>query len=359
MDSLRIRLSVLLTLLFLCAAEAVLPNGECSVNGMTCEMDDNFIGIADNIASAEDCKLECKNSSAECRVYSYYGPAGVPFKDTCLLFRDCSVLDAVEDCVTEDTECATPFCNAPVEGILSDNVIDTVPDVSEADCEAECEVEEQCKFFTFHFSNSTLYPSTCFLLREIREPITACQDETCISGSPKCENSLCGFLEEGILFPSGIIVTETKEIDILTIGPCSVGAIAAVVVGGGGTTIYDAGSGSGYVEYQEIQFSRPYVNLEARVGLASKRSILRSISDGNSDVLVMALPGEDGGDYSGGNGYSGGGGDDGSGQLGGNGGYNGSNGEFGYYPGGEGSGFDVNSLSMTNFVLRYVGSLNN
>ena len=174
-----ISLRVVVTLLFLSATGAVLPNGECYVNDMTCEIDDNFIGIADNIMSAEDCKLECENSSAECSVYSYYGPAGVPFRDTCLLFRDCSVLDAVEDCVTEEIECGgAAFCNAPVEGILSDNVVDIVPGVSEADCEAECDVEERCQFFTFYFSNSTVYPSTCFLLSEIKEPIVPCQDET-------------------------------------------------------------------------------------------------------------------------------------------------------------------------------------
>ena len=52
-----ISLRVVVTLLFLSATEAVLPNGECYVNDMTCEIDDNFIGIADNIMSAEDCKL--------------------------------------------------------------------------------------------------------------------------------------------------------------------------------------------------------------------------------------------------------------------------------------------------------------
>ena len=49
--------------LFLAATEAVLPNGDCYVNDLTCEIDDNFIGIVDNIMSAEECKQECKNNS--------------------------------------------------------------------------------------------------------------------------------------------------------------------------------------------------------------------------------------------------------------------------------------------------------
>lgn len=359
MDTFSIRLPVVVvTLLFLSVTKAVLPNGQCYVNNMTCEISDNFIGIADNIMSAEDCKRECLENSTGCKVYSYYGPGGVPFRDTCLLFNDCSILEQVEDCVTEDISC-TIFCNAPVEGILSDNVIDIVPDVSEAACEAECEVEELCQFFTFHFSNSTLYPNTCFLLSEIREPITACQeDETCTSGSPNCENSLCGFLENGILFSNGIMVTESKEIDLLTIGPCSSNDVVAVVVGGGGRDIYVGGAGSGYVEFKELQFSRPYMQLEATVGSSEQQSMLTSISDGDSDILVTALPGQgvvEGG-FEGGDGYSGGGGGspNDSSDVGGVGGSDGGDGAVSEYggAGGKGSGFDIRNIPITNFVLR-------
>ena len=100
----------------------------------------------------------------------------------------------------------------------------------------------------------------------MQEPITGCQDETCVTVSSNCENSLCGFLEDGALFPSGIKVTETKEIDLLTIGPCSADVnVLAVAVGGGGTDSGTAGAGSGYVEFQELQFSSPYVQFEAKV----------------------------------------------------------------------------------------------
>ena len=56
-------LCFVVALLFLAATEAVLPNGDCYVNDLTCEIDDNFIGIVDNIMSAEDCKQECKNNT--------------------------------------------------------------------------------------------------------------------------------------------------------------------------------------------------------------------------------------------------------------------------------------------------------
>ena len=350
--------AVLTFLLLLSATEAVLPKGECYVNDMTCEIDVNFIGIADNIMSAEDCKQECENNSKStgCKVYSYYGTAGAPFRDTCLLLSGCSELSPVEDCVTEELECATSasFCHAQVEGILGENVIDIKPDVSEAACEAECEGEEQCHFFTYYFSNATVYPNTCFLLSEIQEPIIPCQDDICISGSSKCENSMCGILEDGYFVPNGIAVTESKEVDLLTIGPCSAdGNFLAVVVGGGGSSSNQgAGSGSGHVEFQELQFSQSYVQFKATVGSAEQHSTLSTISDGSSDVLVQASPGERGEYNDGGDGYSGGGAYDHQGEIGADGGSDGGDGEDSNgHSGGNGSGLDLQTIPLTHFEL--------
>ena len=351
MDFSTISLRVVVSLLLLSTATAELPNGECFVYDSSCVISDNFIGIVDNIVSAQDCKRECENNSTGCTVYSYYGANGVPFRDTCLIFNGCSTLEAVENCFTEEINCATTFCKAPVEGILSDNVIDIVPNASEEVCEAECELEEQCQFFTFYFSNSTLFPNTCFLLSEIKAPITPCQEEdACVSVSSNCENNLCGFLEDGILFTNGTVFTETTEIDLLTIGPCSARRVLAVVVGGGGNATYLGGAGSGYVEFQELQFSRPYVQFEATVGETDQQSMLTSISDGNNDVLMMALPGEGAVGPNGANGYSGGGA-----YPVGNGGSDGGNGQDVVgYSGGKGSGLDIRTIPITNFELRYV-----
>ena len=54
----------------------------------------------------------------------------------------------------------------------------------------------------------------------------------------------------------GIVVTESKDIDLVVIGSC--GAPVAVAVGGGGTNQYDTGSGSGYVEYVELNVNGSY-----------------------------------------------------------------------------------------------------
>ena len=213
-------------------ARADLPNGECTASGFTCELD-YVLGIVNNVASEGECQQICQDNSTGCTIFSYYGQAGVPFQDTCILFSDCATLDPCQDCYTEDVKCGL-FCDAPVEGILGDNLIDFVLDVTEADCEAECNILPECNFYTYHNGNSSTYPDTCFFLTELREPITYCEDGTCKSGSPNCKQNLCGYLEEGKLYPNGIVVTETRNIALLVIGSC--GTPLAVAVGGGGTT---------------------------------------------------------------------------------------------------------------------------
>ena len=345
--------------LFQHVTDAFLPNGECSATDMVCRLDnDNVIGIITDTASAEECEQNCKDSTAGCKVYSYFGKTGVPFVETCILFSECSVLDSCEDCFTKEVECGI-FCNAPVEGAIGENLIDFVSEVSEAACEAECTIREECNYFTYHWDNSTTFPATCFLLEELLEPITHCEDGTCISGSPGCVRTgqnLCAFLDNGILYPNGIVVTETdfpgKAIDQIIIGECP--AAIAVAVGGGGTSDYDAGSGSGYVEFIELEApTNPYMQFQLIVGKHDEASELVS-NDGNS--LLIALPGVGAPKTGGGSdGYSGGGADpkhDGDG-FGGAGGTDGGDGQDSPdYEGGQGSGLDISTIPLKNFQLR-------
>ena len=345
-----ITFQVMALLILFSVALAELPNGECTASGFTCGLDNsNVIGILFDVASEEECQRECEDISTGCTVFSYYGPAGVPYRDTCLLFNNCTTLDPCQDCFTEDVECI--FCKAPVEGILNDNQLDFIVDVTEEACEAECENLPECNFFTYHYGNSSTYPDTCFLLTELREPITYCRGRTCISGSQNCDQSLCGYLDDGTLYPNGIVVTESKNIGLILIGSC--GAPLAVAVGGGGTTQEDAGSGSGYVEFVELSINGPYRQLSAKVGAAQQESQLTDEADGS--VLLTANAGEDGGSYDGADGYSGGGGDCSLDVCspGGDGGSDGGDGEdTGDSEGGQGSGFDISTIPLRNIVLR-------
>ena len=346
---------VLALLLLLPVSLAELPNGECDVTGSTCELEnDNVIGIIFDIASEEECQKECEDDSTDCRVYAYYGPDGVPYRDTCILFSNCTTLGPCEDCFTEELKCGI-YCQAPVEGVLGDNQLDFIVDVSEAACEAECKVLTGCNFFSYHYENSSLFQETCFLLTELREPITYCRDGTCVSGSPDCQQSLCGYLDDGILNPNGIVITESKDVDLILIGSC--GSPLAVAVGGGGTTQYDAGSGSGYVEFVELSINGPYRQFSATVGSAQQESRLTDAADGS--VLLTANPGEDdGGGTDGAAGYSGGGADCDTNTIdpcspSGDGGTDGADGgDSSTNTGGQGSGFDISTIPLRNFALR-------
>ena len=179
-------LSVATFVLLSSVVEAELPNGECDVYNMSCELEgDNLIGIINGVASTEECKQQCLDDAGLCEVYTYYGPAGVPFRDSCLLFTDCLVLDPVEDCFTEDVgpDC-TSTCNAPFEGILGENLIDYAVDVTQEACASECEALLGCHVYTYHYANSTSYPETCFLLTSIQKPVSICSTFTCLTGSP-------------------------------------------------------------------------------------------------------------------------------------------------------------------------------
>ena len=150
-------------------------------------------------------------------------------------------------------------------------------------------------------------------------------------------------MDGGFFRPNGIVVTETREIDYLAIGECPI--VLAVAVGGGGSTTEDAGSGSGYVEFQELKVSQPYIRFEARVGSAAEASEVTDKSDGSS--VTRALPGGNGGKDDGAPGYSGGG------VRGGDGGSNGTDGDdSSSYDGGRGSGFDISIIPLKSFELR-------
>ena len=87
----------------------------------------------------------CREEEA-CRDFSHFGPLGFPYPDSCFLFSDCGTLASCDDCFTESVGCSR-FCSAPVQGVLGDNVIETLLDVSsETSCEEACAAEDQGRF---------------------------------------------------------------------------------------------------------------------------------------------------------------------------------------------------------------------
>ena len=47
----------------------------------------------------------------------------------------------------------------------------------------------------YYRQNSTLFPSTCFLLSAMEGPILPCDDSSCTSGTPGGRGSLCVYLD--------------------------------------------------------------------------------------------------------------------------------------------------------------------
>ena len=127
---------------------------------------------------------------------------------------------------------------------------------------------------------------------------------------------------------------------------CYVDLNIVAIGGGGGENVY-GGSGSGYVETATVRMSVNSPAAEITVGQVGESSKVEIAGE----LVLEALPGEQGGDGPGGAGYSGGGAycyrcDAGTGGSGGSDGGNGTK-----YPGGKGSGFDLNLVSLKNFIL--------
>ena len=252
--------------------------------------------------------------------------------------------------MTEEQDCF--YCTAPVEGSLSTNLLATLGDIdNEVLCSLECQSEVQCQFYTYHWPNSTLFPSTCFLLSSIEEPIIPCTDGSCTSGSPTCLNSLCEFLDtSGSILPKGIkIFVPGRDFNMVRIGPCP--TAIAVAIGGGGTTSADSGSGSGYVTHGELRAFSPYLSYQTIVGYAEEASEVIDLTD--NITILSAAPGGNGVEnHNGASGYSGGGASDGS-DRGGDGGSDGNDGgNSDPNTGGKGSGVDVSAIPLKTFALR-------
>ena len=122
--------------------------------------------------------------------------------------------------------------------------------------------------------------------------------------------------------------------------------IQALAIGGGGAGAgSQGGGGSGYIEFQTLRIRE---NMKATVGQAGESSEIEI----NDRLVLSAAPGEDCIGVRGGAGYSGGGGYGAAAHTGGDGGENGGDGEDGQSgSGGDGSGFDLTTVNMNNFIL--------
>ena len=230
-----------------------------------------------------------------------------------------STTDPCEDCQTQDlrsscnpttptpTTTTTPtptiYCSAQIEGPLGSNLISVIDGVSDEEtCDKLCQDEQMCMVYTYHPANNPTLSETCYLLTALGEPIRECEGDTCVSGLPNCEGSICAFLEGGIMNPQlqGVLVTgEDKDIELLTLGTCP-SPVAIAIGGGGDTDDYGGGGGSGYVEYTTNFPPKAYVKMAVHIGSESEESYIRdSVVD---NIIVEARSGLNNDYYNGGSG---------------------------------------------------------
>ena len=281
--------------------EAQLPNGECTANNVSCQIEgDNLLGIAADISDLNDC---LDDAGTLPNFVSHFGPAGFPFVNTCLYYSSCNALDVCEDCQTVDITSSCTTCSAPVEGSLSSNLVNIVSDIpDDLTCKQSCAEDPSCSVYTYHRANSTFSPETCFLLSDLAAPLRECVDDTCRTGLPNCTDfSICAYLdEEGFILEEGVMITNGSErqIELLTLGECP--SPAAVAIGGGGAPTPGGilgGGGSGYVSHSVLP-PAIYVKLLAFAGGPAEDSYLK-VFGSDTNILTGARGegnrGEDGG----------------------------------------------------------------
>ena len=237
---------------------------------------------------------------------------------------------------------------------VSDNLIQLLPDVDdEADCNHYCRLNSKCTYYTFYKSTSNLIFGACLLLSRLDKPFRHCNN--CMTGAADCsqKHGICLFSFDGKLVDRvQISLASSQTVAPIPLGAC--GDVHVLAVGGGGKgggRVQDGGGGSGYIMWATVPDS-----------LAWNRKLLVEVGGGQralmvtlwyKEVLVKAQPGETGTYYGGGAGYSGGGGgyygccDSGHGGTAAGNGQNSTN-----YPGGVGSGLNINSISVKGFTLR-------
>ena len=150
---------------------------------------------------------------------------------------------------------------------------------------------------------------------------------------------------------SGVLVTNSTTVKALALGYCELTVLA---VGGGGDSEYSSsgygGGGSGYIEWTTMNLTGPADrDLQITVGGNRQKT---SVTYSNN-ILVEAQPGYNRKYGNGAGGFSGGSSfRSGSCETPGQGGSNGQDGaDCGDYGGGKGSGVDVGSIPIRDFML--------
>lgn len=349
-------LFVIFLLLFGCFQSS--SQEECFQEGKTCAVnDDNLIDSNGEVFSIDECRLACIDVE-NCQYITYFGPGSFPFSNYCMLFASCDGTHDCEDCQTETKVCFET-CSGALEGQLSDNVVEIMPNVKdEPNCKAICNSVQECKYYTYFSKLHQTFPLLCVLLSELQAPFSPCKEE-CSSGFGDCQNKFCKFQDINKL-------NENDHLELLdhamlenntSIGVVSFGEleceITMVAVGGGGSGYHNQGGGGGGGSGRIKSLVQQVTNTDQlyfiNIGAPGESSSVQL----EDELLLSASSGGNARHSDGGSGHSGGGGGGSSSpERCGHGGEDGSNGKDGSLGhGGQGSGVSIASYSMKFFEL--------
>jgi len=332
----------------------------CMNQDKSCDIHGGNLILSQPSATGAECRQLCHDTNG-CHVFTYFGRESFPFSEECMLFSACDDLNDCEDCLTAFTkgECT---CGIAFEGFMNpENLIGLETDIqSEAACRNLCSSDSSCSTYTYYDTQHLTNKNLCMLLTTLQNPVKKC--ENCMSGSDVCEPfSTCRLglwsWSNSTEFSADnfLLADESNEISYISGEDGCFKTIKAVAVGSGGKGLTKvcaggSGGGSGYINHTE--FILPS-NTRASLHTNSGQDTILKLGE---EMIIDAGNGLEGPECSdGGAGYSGGGGGSGtSGVSAGDGGTDGGDGEVGSssnYIGGEGSGFDIRSISLKYYQL--------
>ena len=340
----------------LVVVQAKFPTDPCWLEDMACTIGpENLLSSLSEVPEVATCRQLCQDNKG-CNFFSHFGRESFPLQELCLLFSSCDSLHPCEDCRTEEFSCHPDPCGVPLEGRIADNIVEVIPGVTtELDCKLNCSANPGCTIYTHYDRDDANFPSICFLLSQVLEPLQSCQH--CSTGYPDCRNITGGIC----YFTAGVDTTartfdkftETCDttVNILALGNCE---LTVVAVGGGGYGAglnYGGGGGSGYVSSTNMTLITSQLVVRVRVGGTGELSSLET-SEGQTIITAQSGGNRDGSE--GGAGYCGGGGYD-SYSHGGEGGQDGGDGDdvpgCSYCDCGAGSGLNISYLPISSFNL--------
>merc|ERR1712029_950314 len=182
-----------------------------------------------------DCNAHCLDN-AKCKVSTFYGANSYPLIYSCVLMDGCNSLQDCPDCWTVEKNCNLPHCSAPVEGAMSDNIVKIYPNIdADAACQNLCGEHDDCNFYTYLNSSAPSFGRTCFILSDLVEPLTICEEGYCSTTIANCNNGTgkCGFISEEGHYNEEMLLTETSVVQMLSLGNCQRKRPAFTIVGGG------------------------------------------------------------------------------------------------------------------------------